>query len=425
MSRRSLGLQLNIVFSIVVVFTSLFFGATMKRTFQNITLEQDRYQQRAYFEDIVDMYNRGKPVPSSEYNGYIIITKDMTSQSVVSFEGLDILTEGEALEKARNMFGAVYNHAKREINEPSIYYIGEYLNAEDVVVLTFTDGRHQQIANAQISNRALWGFVAIMILGNVFILLWSNLLVERIKILKTDVSKLTKQQYKHKIKVDGNDEVTDLAVAIENMRLEILKNEQDKQEMLQNVSHDFKTPIAVIRSYAEAVKDGISDVLDLDVVIKQTEILNNKVKQLIELNKLEYLKKQETFVDVQIKNIINQIVNLHKFENIKFELDLDDGTYYGTSENLYTAFSNIIDNALRYAKTTIKITFKNKKLTFFNDGEPIDQTYLDNAFKAYQKGAKGESGLGLHIVYKTLEHFNLKIDIENQKNGVAFMIEPL
>jgi hypothetical protein len=85
----------------------------------------------------------------------------------------------------------------------------------------------------------------------------------------------------------------------------------------------------------------------------------------------------------------------------------------------------IIDNALRYAKTEIVITLKNKKLTFYNDGEPISQKFIDQHFRPYEKGQKGQFGLGLSIVQKTCEHFNLMLKVQNIKDGVMFTIEPL
>ena len=55
--------------------------------------------------------------------------------------------------------------------------------------------------------------------------------------------------------------------------------------------------------------------------------------------------------------------------DIKFILELDDSTYYGVYDYFFSAFSNIVDNMLRYAKTTIRITLKQHILTFENDGE--------------------------------------------------------
>jgi two-component system sensor histidine kinase CssS len=71
------------------------------------------------------------------------------------------------------------------------------------------------------------------------------------------------------------------------------------------------------------------------------------------------------------------------------------------------------------------ITLKNKKLTFYNDGEPISQKFIDQHFRPYEKGQKGQFGLGLSIVQKTCEHFNLMLKVQNIKDGVMFTIEPL
>jgi two-component system sensor histidine kinase CssS len=256
--------------------------------------------------------------------------------------------------------------------------------------------------------------------------MWSRITVDRVKRLQGEVSFLSRNDYRIPIEIDGNDEITDLAKTIEKMRQEIEYSEKSKQEMLQNISHDFKTPIAVIQSYAEAIADGVSDPAEAEVIIKQADMLNQKVKQLLELNKLEYLKTQDEFEPVRIKDIITNIVNNQKYRtSIEFVTDLDDSTYYGVKENFYTAFSNIIDNALRYAKTKIVITLKNKKLTFFNDGEPISDKFIEQLFRPYEKGTKGQFGLGMSIVQKTCAHFNLVLKVENVSKGVVFTIEPL
>jgi len=146
---------------------------------------------------------------------------------------------------------------------------------------------------------------------------------------------------------------------------------------------------------------------------------------LMEYNKLEYLKDPSEFESVSIKEVIANIVNAHKYRsNINFETDLDDSKYFGIYENFNIMFSNIVDNALRYAETTIRITLKNKKLTFFNDGEPISQNFIEHMFKPYEKGHKGQFGLGMSIVQKTCEHFNLNLSVRNVDKGVEFTIEP-
>lgn len=77
---------------------------------------------------------------------------------------------------------------------------------------------------------------------------------------------------------------------------------------------------------------------------------------------------------------------------------------------------------MRYAKTEIKITLKQNRIVLFNDGEKIDEDFLDVIFTPYRKGIKGEYGLGLSIVKKTLNIINYDIKIKNNKKGVSFII---
>ena len=210
------------------------------------------------------------------------------------------------------------------------------------------------------------------------------------------------------------------------MRKEIVNNEQMKQEMLQNLSHDIKTPISVIKSYSEAIKDGISDVDDIDVIIRQTDILATKVVKLLEWNRLEYIEEKQMYYPVDLRRLLTAVANNYKYrDNIKLILDLDNSYLEGLDDYYVTMFSNIIENALRYAKSQIIITLKNKKVTIYNDGEPIDDKFLNNDFRPYQKGHKGNFGLGMSIVAKTAELFSLRVYVENVNNGVRFTIEPL
>ena len=87
-----------------------------------------------------------------------------------------------------------------------------------------------------------------------------------------------------------------------------------------------------------------------------------------------------------------------------------------------TRYNNIIDNAKRYAKTKIKIVLRKDRLRIYNDGEHIDEKFLDNIFKPYEKGSKGEFGLGMSIVKKTVDFFGLDLKVVNEPVGVSFII---
>ena len=202
-------------------------------------------------------------------------------------------------------------------------------------------------------------------------------------------------------------------------------NEATKQEMFQNLSHDFKTPISVIKSYAEGMEDGIIDLKGAKTIAEQAEKLEQKVLRLLEYNKLEYIASDLELEDIKMKEVVRQVLKDYKvlLQDINVSVKLDDSTFKGIKENYITVVSNILDNATRYAKTKIIITLKNGTLSFYNDGAPIEEKYITNLFKPYEKGTKGQFGLGMSIVQKTVNRFGYKLSVKNVRGGVLFRIE--
>ena len=93
--------------------------------------------------------------------------------------------------------------------------------------------------------------------------------------------------------VNREDEIGEVADALVNMKDELTKQEKAKEEMIHNISHDLKTPIATIKSYAESIKDGIYPYgtmeKSVDVIIDNAQRLEDKVHNLLYLNRVEYL----------------------------------------------------------------------------------------------------------------------------------------
>ena len=84
---------------------------------------------------------------------------------------------------------------------------------------------------------------------------------------------------------------------------------------------------------------------------------------------------------------------------------------------------NIIENAARYVHHEIKIILKDQYLEIFNDGEPIDNSNPESLFQPYEIGHKGQFGLGLSIVYKTVTMYGYKVEAVNRVDGVSFIIQ--
>ena len=267
------------------------------------------------------------------------------------------------------------------------------------------------------------------IIISLLVLIWSNNLVNRIKKLKDKVDNINNDNYDHKMIYDYDDELYTLEVAIENMRIYLKEQEAYKNQMYQNISHDFKTPITVMKSYIEAMEDGIESKEKITKVLKeQLNKLEVKVHSLLYLNKLNYLKEEKEKLNdsCDVSKVI--LASVDKFSpsrsDVVFSLDIDkkNTIFRGSNEMWEAIIDNILNNFMRYAKNQIKITLKNNKIILYNDGPNIDKDVLNNIFTPYEKGVRGVFGLGLSIVKKTLGLLNYDINIENVKNGVKFII---
>ena len=201
--------------------------------------------------------------------------------------------------------------------------------------------------------------------------------------LKEKIDNLNNDNYNHKIKYDYEDEISTLEVALEKMRVYLKEEEEYKNQMYQNISHDFKTPITVMKSYIEAFEDGvITDKEAVKVSKEQLSKLEGKVHSLLYLNKLNYFKDKKDIIKERCD--VSKVVfdSVDKFSlvrnDVKFTLDIDEKNtiFKGSSEMWEAIIDNILNNFIRYANKEIKITIKNNKIILFNDGPNIDKDVL-------------------------------------------------
>ena len=170
-------------------------------------------------------------------------------------------------------------------------------------------------------------------LCSLIIIVWSNSLVNDIKILKRKIKNIDNENFNLALNHEFEDEIYSLNESIEAMHEYLLNNESYKKQLYQNISHDFKTPIAVIKSYIEAAEDGIETNEDaLKVIKEQTDKLENKVHSLLYLNKLNYLKEQENQLKARTNLAEVVATSVEKFKLIRpeltYKLDIDDKEMY-------------------------------------------------------------------------------------------------
>ena len=342
------------------------------------------------------------------------ITTSPNIREVISFKSLDDIQK-----EMKD------SHGKFIFNHKTYYYYT--LKKDAITKIAISDDSYINRTKASIISAIFPLVFGTFLLIGLMLVYWSSHIVRKIEKLKNKIDNIDNPDYNHKINFIIDDEIRSLSLAIEDMRLSLINQEKYRNQMYQNISHDFKTPLTVIKSYIEAVEDGVEDKDTAFKIIKtQTEKLEQKVHSLLYLNKLDYLKDKKVEHNViDMEKLIEQEVSKFKFhrKDVNFEVIKDSKSkYYGSYENWETILDNLLSNFMRYAKTYIKITMRQNKLILYNDGEGIDKDFLEVIFTPFRKGIKGEFGLGLSIVKKTLNMMDYDITIHNEKKGVSFII---
>lgn len=427
MKKISITSQIVLLFlSIILISVSAFSLVTLTRI--RLIAEEETYTRLLAYSRIINTTppNGQEPTDFRDMEVSFIMYKEdsyLFSNDISAYLSVDDINE--LIAEISNKEGSYYvitdkiHNSKQEI----IYYAYTTIDGGNTFTLLLTNSLYVTNLVNTVSLQMILLFSVITILSVLAIAAWSVKFVGRIHHIQNQILAIP-NSYVAPEEDDYMDEVGDLSRAVEEMRKQISESEKIKREMLQNISHDFKTPIAVIKSYAEAQQDGMADEDSSKIIINQAEILKNKVNRLLQYNYLEYLSKDKEFEDVNMKEVIEEVIQGYKFQtDLDIELDLAEDIYFrGYRENYSTVVDNIIDNARRYAKTKIKVVLKKNRLRIYNDGEHIDEQFLNGVFKPYEKGSDGEFGLGMSIVKKTVEFFGMELHVKNEQIGVSFII---
>lgn len=412
---RQLILIVIIIFGIIFIGLGIFLPKVLLPIYENNIYD--------FLKQPLDLVN--PDLNNTEFNSdiaYLYITNDGTVITSTNLNHIIKLKTEKIIKRIKT-------------NQGKFHYLGTtyyYYTDRDIYVtkIALTNDNYINKIKSDIFCNIFPVLLITLILVFGLVLLWSRQLIKKIEHLKEKIDNLDNDNYIDKYKYNVDDELKSLSVSIDNMKVALKEQEDYKNQMYQNISHDFKTPITVMKSYIEGMEDGIESTEEGLIVIKeQLSKLELKVHSLLYLNKLNYIKDLNAYKNekVDVSEIIGTSVKKFKLTNpnIKWEIHIEDKKtiFRGTYDMWEAIIDNLFNNFIRYADKIIKITVKNGKIIFYNDGPNIDSNILNDIFTPYKKGIKGQFGLGLSIVKKTLSLFNYEITVNNEKKGVNFIIK--
>lgn len=428
----SLEKQVIIIFSTLILIIVVFLMPFIERNLNKI-VDREMYLMLRYSQNMFMVYGE-------EYESSIDV-RQLYHLTYHKDKGLVLnesaLSNEEAVELVQNVFGEDLIKMALEGNSV-VQSVTDFQDSTLYYLIKQTDNKHYtiSIANADYYKSLIYGiqnqvvnviYIAILLIG-IILYIWVLTLIKPLKLIRKYINDI-KEEKQIALNISRNDEIGVVSQALVEMKEDLDNQNKIKEEMIHNISHDLKTPISLIKTYSQSIKDGIYPYGDkqssIDVIIENADRLEKKVYSLLYLNRLDYLNKQgsdeEVNMEELIKHITLQITMIHP--EITIELYLDSVAFRGDEEHWRTCIENILENAYRYVKKKIIITLKEEYLEIYNDGDLIAEEYLDCLFNPYEKGVKGQFGLGLSIVSKIVSMYQYTVQAVNRDIGVSFVIK--
>lgn len=329
--------------------------------------------------------------------------------------------------------------------------------------------------SVRISNNLLLiiGMVAIVV-SSIAASYISKKFTKPILELNAIANKMSKLDFSQKYDLDGtdDDEINELGKSINEMSSKLegtirqLRNsnialERDVEEkskidemrkqFISDVSHELKTPIALIQGYAEGLVENVnvdeeSKKYYAEVILDESNKMDKLVRQLLELMKLEYGKREFNNDEFDICELIKEVIRKcnvmleeKNIKDVKFDASKKIMVY---ADEFYIeqAFTNYLTNAVKhvkevngekYIKIEVKEDIKNQKarISVFNTGENLSDENLERVWGRFYKvdesrnRADGGTGIGLSLVKAIMNNYNQKYGVENKKDGVEFYFD--
>lgn len=242
--------------------------------------------------------------------------------------------------------------------------------------------------------------------------------------------------------------ISELKSANNELQMDIEKKtklDEMRKEFLSNVTHELKTPIALIQGYAEGLQDNINEDEEskdfyCEVIVDEANKMNEMVKKLLSLNQLEFGNNSVEFERFDIVEVIQSVLLsteiLMKQKNVTLHFESSEPIYVWADEYLVEeVLTNYVSNAINHVSGVniieVKIIIKEEvvRIAVFNTGVPIPEEDLDQIWIKFYKVDKartreyGGSGIGLSIVKAIMNSMNRECGVVNHETGVEFWFE--
>ena len=238
--------------------------------------------------------------------------------------------------------------------------------------------------------------------------------------------------------VRGSNEITSLTTSLNHLRSALKEEESRRYRFIMGVTHDLKTPLALIRGYTEALKDGVTDdpvsrINATDIIISKADQLEGMINDLLEFVRMDTgawrSRLQKINFGEFLKSFAKRVgldAELFRHHTV-IDIALPPDLYIPLDERLTVrALENLVNNAIRYTPdgTTIRLgaaVVENAiRITISDNGPGISKTDLPHVFEMFYRGSSSRReegmGLGLSIVKWVVFSHGWSIGVTSEQN---------
>ena len=226
------------------------------------------------------------------------------------------------------------------------------------------------------------------------------------------------------------------------------KIDEMRKTFISDVSHELKTPIALIQGYAEGLVENVNSDEEskkyyAEVILDESNKMDTLVKQLLELMKIEYGKREFNNDEFNICELINEVIRkcqvMINEKNVEVVFDVSrEITVFADSFYIEQAFTNYLTNAIKNVKEVnnekkicinVNIIENNARISVFNTGDNISEESIEKIWGRFYKVDSsrnrndGGTGIGLSLVRAIMNNYNSKYGVLNKENGVEFYFD--
>ncbi|WP_404450552.1 HAMP domain-containing protein [Virgibacillus necropolis] len=287
----------------------------------------------------------------------------------------------------------------------------------------------------------LWIFsITAIVTGSVIHFYLTKKLIHPLRRLIESTKSMKQGQYPRPIELSSDDETGQLIGHFNELILQLKRNQQHRQKLVSDLSHEFRTPLSNLNGYLNALKDGVieGDLKLYQSLHAESTRLTGMVEQLEQLKEWDYVTQQQLSekASVDMYLLIEQSVEMFRWSLEKADIAIDVQTDHGIV-NVYSGgipqvVSNLIDNAIRYYQGTGPIMLKGEKIkseykfSITGPSQKIPPAEYNKIFERFYRidasrnRETGGTGLGLAISKEIIEHHHGNVGITSKGNHNTF-----